>query len=103
VIAEIDEAVVGVALFRLFTNEEHGDGFIDEDTPELAVAVATEHRGAGIGARLLSELAEAAREAGFERPSLSVDPENPAQELYRRLGHRELARDERGVLMALDL
>jgi hypothetical protein len=26
-----------------------------------------------------------------------------AQELYRRLGHRELARDERGVLMALDL
>jgi ribosomal protein S18 acetylase RimI-like enzyme len=58
---------------------------------------------AGIGARLLSELAEAAREAGFERLSLSVDPENPAQELYRRLGYRELARDERGVLMALDL
>jgi ribosomal protein S18 acetylase RimI-like enzyme len=91
VIAEIDEAVVGVALFRLFTNEEHGDGFIEE------------HRGAGIGARLLSELAEAAREAGFERLSLSVDPENPAQELYQRLGYREFARDERGVLMALDL
>jgi hypothetical protein len=49
VIAEIDEAVVGVALFRLFTNEEHGDGFIDEHTPEVAVAVAMEHRGQGSG------------------------------------------------------
>src|SRR3712207_9145936 len=39
VIATVSDDVVGVAYFRLFTAEDHGHGYIDDDTPELAVAV----------------------------------------------------------------
>jgi ribosomal protein S18 acetylase RimI-like enzyme len=103
VVAESGDRVVGVALLRLFTEEDHGHGFVDVTTPELAVAVAQGHRGGGIGGRLLTELAELARAAGFAQLSLSVDAENPALRLYERLGYRELARDEDGVRMLREL
>jgi ribosomal protein S18 acetylase RimI-like enzyme len=103
VIAERGDAVVGVVLARLFTEDDHGHGYVDEETPELAVAVAAGERGNGLGTRLLEELAAAARAAGIRRLSLSVDSENPALRLYERLGYRELARDEDGVRMVLEL
>ena len=92
-----------MALCRLFTDDDHGHGYVDEETPELAVAVADGRRGNGMGTRLLNELAGVAREAGFPRLSLSVDAGNPALHLYERLGYRELTRDEDGVRMVLEL
>jgi ribosomal protein S18 acetylase RimI-like enzyme len=103
VLAELDGDVVGVAFCRLFTEADHGHGYVDERTPELAVAVAGEHRSRGLGARLMLELANAARDSGFARVSLSVDTDNPALRLYERLGYRQLTRDEGGVRMLLDL
>jgi ribosomal protein S18 acetylase RimI-like enzyme len=103
VVAERGDRVVGVALFRVFTEHDHGHGYVDDETPELAIAVADGQRGEGIGARLLTELAASARAAGFSRLSLSVDAQNPARRLYERLGYRELARDEDGVRMLLRL
>jgi ribosomal protein S18 acetylase RimI-like enzyme len=103
VVATHGQDVVGVALCRLFTDDDHGHGYVDAETPELAVAVAAQWRGAGLGARLLEELADAARAAGFARLSLSVDDGNPAGRLYRRLGYRELSRDEGGIRMICEL
>ena len=103
ILAERGDEVVVVALARLFTEDDHGHGYVDEETPELAVAVADGARGNGVGTRLLDELATAARRAGLSRLSLSVDSENPALRLYERLGYREVARDEDGVRMVLDL
>jgi ribosomal protein S18 acetylase RimI-like enzyme len=103
VLASRGDEIVGVALCRLFTERDHGHGFVDDETPELAVAVADGQRGGGIGTLLMNELAEAARSAGFARLSLSVDAENPALRLYERLGYRELERDEDGVRMLLEL
>ena len=103
VVAVRGDEVVGVALARLFTQDDHGHGYVDDATPELAVAVADAARGNGLGTRLLNELAATARDAGIQRLSLSVDSENPALRLYERLGYRELARDEDGVRMVLDL
>jgi ribosomal protein S18 acetylase RimI-like enzyme len=104
VAAELDGALAGVAFFRLFTEDEHGHGFVDEETPELGIAVREEFRGRGLGTRLLDELAERARAEGIERLSLSVEAENPAVRLYRRLGYREISRDDTGgIRMVLDL
>lgn len=103
VVAEIHGDVIGVACGRLFAEDDHGDGYVDERTPELAVAVASGHQAEGIGTRLMAALAAAARDQGAPALSLSVDHDNPAVRLYERLGYRELSRDASGIRMILDL
>ncbi|HSI98437.1 MAG TPA: GNAT family N-acetyltransferase [Gaiellaceae bacterium] len=103
VAVEHDREVVGVAFYRLFTEDDRGHGYVDPETPELGIAVAEAYRGAGIGTRLMDELAACARASGIGRLSLSVDVENPARRLYERLGYREISRGGTSVRMVLDL
>ena len=77
---------VGAAWFRIFGGDEPGYGFVDERTPELAIAVVPSKRGHGVGDELLQALIAKARADGFERLSLSVEPGNPARKLYERHG-----------------
>jgi ribosomal protein S18 acetylase RimI-like enzyme len=99
VIAEREGEVVGASLCRLFTANDHGHGYVDGETPELAVAVWDGHRGEGIGTRLMAAIEDAARAAGFSQISLSVDADNPARRLYERLGYETLTVDDGGVRM----
>jgi ribosomal protein S18 acetylase RimI-like enzyme len=85
---------VGAAWYRLFTDRRPGYGFVDEETPELTIAVVPSRRGHGFGAELLSALLGQAREDGLHAVSLSVEPENPALHLYRRHGFEKVG--ERG-------
>ncbi len=77
---------VGAAWYRAFRAVEPGYGFVDEQTPELAIAVVPSKRGHGVGDELLQALCEKAKAAGYERLSLSVEPGNPARKLYERHG-----------------
>ena len=79
---------VGAAWYRVFTADEPGYGFVDEQTPELAIAVVPSQRGKGVGEQLLLALIERARQAGYASLSLSVEPGNPARKLYERHGFR---------------
>ena len=81
-----EESPVGAAWYRVFRAEEPGFGFVDEDTPELSIAVVPERRREGIGSALLGALIDRAREDGRRALSLSVSPDNPAVSLYVRFG-----------------
>jgi ribosomal protein S18 acetylase RimI-like enzyme len=90
---------VGAAWLRLLTGEAKGYGYVDDETPELAIAVLPDHRGRGLGGRLLRELLDAA--AGrFGAVSLSARAENPALRFYERTGFRVAVERETGEFTA---
>jgi ribosomal protein S18 acetylase RimI-like enzyme len=88
---------VGAAWVRILTGDAVGYGYVDDDTPELAIAVVPAHRGRGAGQRLLAELFDAAR-GRFRAVSLSVRADNPARRLYERAGFRDVPESDRGDL-----
>lgn len=99
VLASIEGARVGVAFARAFTSERHSSGYIDDATPEIAIAVDQAHRGRGIGRILLDALAHAAHGNGFTALSLAVDDGNPAEHLYERAGYTTVSREDGDVVM----
>ena len=82
---ELDGKPIGAAWVRLLKGENKGYGYVDDLTPELSVAVAPEARGCGVGTRLLVHLLSEVLPK-YRAVSLSVSSENPAVQLYQRLG-----------------
>ncbi len=89
VIGGADGSARGAAWARLYTAGNAAYGFVDERTPELAIAVAPGVRGSGLGTALLTSLIDAAR-TRHDALSLSVRLDNPARALYQRLGFEDL-------------
>ena len=90
---------VGAAWYRLFTESNAGYGFIDEETPELSIAIVPSRRGGGLGSELLDALLDQARADGYQAISLSVEKDSPAVGLYERHGFERLDEDDGGVTM----
>ncbi len=89
---------VGAAWVRLLTGADRGYGYIDDQTPELSIAVLPDYRGRGIGTRLLAELLQAAQ-GHYGALSLSVTRGNPAVALYQRFGFTTVAEDGSSLTM----
>ena len=95
---------VGAAWYRLFSRDEPGFGFIDEKTPEVAVAVVPSRRGQGIGSELLDALVEQAREQGYKGLSLTVAADDtPAMHVFEKLGFEQVEETDGSWTMRLDL
>lgn len=89
VVAERSGRPVGGIWARQFTLDDGPFVWIDQHTPEIAVAVDPAHRNQGLGGLLVAELIKHAdpRCAGL---CLNVREENPARRLYARLGFTEI-------------
>lgn len=77
---------LGAAWYRVFTEADHGHGFVAEDVPELSIAVIASRRHDGVGRRLLVDLIGTSVTQGFRALSLSVAENNPARALYTSTG-----------------
>ncbi len=89
----------GAAWLRRFAAAEPGYGFVDEQTPELTIAVVPSARGRGLGQELLDALLEDAREAGYAQVSLSVEKGSPAVSFYERNGFELTGESDGGLVM----
>ncbi len=104
VIALVDGFPVGAAWYRLFRATKPGYGFVDERTPELAIAVVPNARGKGVGGALLDALLERARAAGYEAISLSVDRNNTgAIHVYEEHGFERAGETDDSLTMICPL
>jgi ribosomal protein S18 acetylase RimI-like enzyme len=104
VVAETPEGEpAGAAWFRLFSKNAPGWGFVDETTPELAIAVAETFRRRGVGRALLEGLIARARSDGFDAMSLSTLENTSGARLYASFGFRKVREFEDLAVMRLDL
>ncbi len=83
----------GVAVGRLYVDRWA------QEIRIMDIALLPEHRGAGIGTKLLQELQEEARAAG-KALTIHVEKFNPALRLYERLGFK--VREDKGVYLLME-
>lgn len=102
-VAEDGAMDVGAAWWRLFTEQDRGYGFVDEETPELAIGVVHGARGRGVGTLLLRALIDEAQRSALPALSLSVEVDNPAASLYERLGFETVGGDGGALTMVFSL
>lgn len=93
-------APVGAAWVRIFSRDNRGYGFVDDQTPELSIACLPAHRNQGLGTMLLKQLITACLR--HNAISLSVSAENPAVRLYRRLGFEVIRQESDSLIMRRD-
>jgi len=98
-VIEIDNQLVGAIWGRLFTQENKGFGFVDNNTPELSMAVKPEFRNKGIGTDMMKVIVSYYKNLGIKYLSLSVDKANKALRLYQRLGYEIIDETETSYTM----
>lgn len=93
----IADQSIGAIWLRLLIGENPGYGYVDDNTPELSIAVLPQYRGQGVGSQLLTHLL--ASESGQSSISLSVSADNPAVRLYQRFGFAIVSKSDESLTM----
>ena len=101
VIAFAGPNAYGAAWYRLFPAGAPGFGFVDEQTPEVTIAVVPSRRGKGAGKELLEALLQQARADGYHAVSLSAAAAQTPY--YERFGFETVREDENAVTMVARL
>ena len=92
---------IGAAWYRVFPASARGFGFVDEQTPELTIAVVPSRRGGGLGGQLMEALLARAKQEGYGAVSLSA--EKGMTKLYERFGFRPVEEKDGTVTMRAEL
>lgn len=98
-IAEVEGKIIGSVWVRIMNDYGH----IDDDTPSLAMSLYKEYRGLGIGTALLKEILLNLKLAGYTKVSLSVQKDNYAVKLYKKVGFTVYDENEEEYIMVTKL
>ena len=94
-VAEIDGKIVGAVWARIINDYGH----VDDETPSLAISILKEYRGNGIGTELMKKMLTELRTDGFKKVSLSVQKQNYAVKMYKKIGFEIINENEEELLM----
>lgn len=98
-VAEIKGKIVGVAWVRIMDDYGH----IDDETPSFAISLHEEYRNLGIGTALMRDMLKLLKNKGYKKTSLSVQKENYAVNMYRKIGFEVIDENEEEYIMVCRL
>ncbi len=102
-LAEVDGKTVGAVWTRILAGAVKGFGYIDDQTPEFAIALYKEFRNQSIGTALMKRMLHHLKKKGFTKASLAVQKENYAARMYQKIGFEILKETEEEYLMVFYL
>ncbi len=85
-VAVHESEIVGAAWARILAGDPKGYGHMDARTPELSISLYKEYRDRGIGTELIQSMLQMLKERGYQQVSLSVQKDNRAVRLYKKIG-----------------
>ena len=94
-VAEFDSKIVGAVWVRIMNDYGH----ISDDMHSLAISLLPEYRGKGIGTALMQSMQEIVSKQGYKGISLSVQKQNYATNMYRKLGFNTIEDKDEELIM----
>lgn len=98
-VAEQNGKLIGAIWIRFI----NGYGFVDNETPELSMAVLNGYRDKGIGEQLLTKMIDRLKDKRLKRVSLSVDRESFAYGFYKKHGFVDYLVSDKSIIMIKEL
>lgn len=98
-VAETKEKIVGAVWVRIMNDY----GYIDDETPSLAISLYEEYRHFGLGTALMKEMLQFLKDKGYKQTSLSVQKANYAVNIYRKVGFEVVKENEEEYIMVCQL
>lgn len=102
-VADLNGSIIGAVWVRIISGIIKGYGNIDNETPEFAISLFKEYRNQGIGSRLMNQMINDLRKRGYKQTSLSVQKENYAVRLYKKVGFEIIEENDEDYIMVLKL
>lgn len=93
--AELDGRVIGAVWVR----DIPAYGHVADGVPEFAVSVLKEHRGQGVGSRMMREMLRHLQAIGCPRASLAVQKDNYALRMYQKCGFQIIGENDQEYIM----
>ena len=94
-VAECDSIIVGAVWVRIMNDYGH----VSDDMPSLAISLLPEYRNKGIGTALMKSMQEMVSKHGYKGISLSVQKQNYATKMYRKLGFNTIEDKDEELIM----
>ena len=102
-VADLNGRIIGAVWVRIITGKIKGYGNVDNQTPEFAISLFEEYRNQGIGTKLMNKMINHLQKSGYKHTSLSVQKENYAVKLYRKVGFEIIDENDEDYIMLLKL
>ena len=98
-VAECEGKIIGAVWVRIMNDYGH----VSDDMPSLAISLLPEYRNNGIGTALMKKMLSSLSELGYKGVSLSVQKQNYACSMYRKLGFKTIQEKDEEYIMVFSM
>ena len=78
-------------------------GYVDDETPSIAISLLKDYRNYGIGTELMKRIILVLKEQGYKQVSLSVQKMNYAVQMYKQVGFEIVDENNEEYIMVCKL